>query len=616
MKAYPCLLLALFTALFMTATLHAANGTIPGTGTEQNPYLIEDYLDFIAFADPENSHYWGSESHIKLTSNITLTVEFFSSTPIAPDMDSISDDFQGIPYEGTFDGNGHTISNLTITNTSNDYIGLFGMIGPGAAVKNLGVENIDITTSSSSIHVGGLAAQNSGTISNCYTKGYIKADNNAGGLCGTNYTGTITNCYSTVSMGVAGSADTFGGFCGYNGHDGLIDRCYFAGNLSNIGNGYSINSFCGYNSQSYPATISNCFWDADVCDWPDDEGYATESTTAEMQTKSTFTDAGWDFSYVDSTPADWIIYPVNYPQLTWEKKIAYSGQPSISKPVGTATIEIDIDVFCPVDQTINWTISGHHGSDIIENVYPEAETSTGPDDITTVTITFTDAMLPEGIYNETLTITANNGDSIDVPLELNIYSPVSITDFAALAQFWLLTDCELPDAPCADADFFIDGTIDISDLNLLTDNWLGIEVPLVKPTPFDGFESGDFATLPWINNDTAPWTVVTDSTNDGLYSARSGPLPGGVYSSLLKLTIDSEFTNISFAVKNQCPSYFTNFYFYIDDEAIEKFSGITDWQTKSYIIEPGEHKFQWFYMNLTPDSDPNKCAWIDDVKLY
>ena len=617
MKTFTCTLFASIFALTLPTSLFAFNGTLPGSGTQLDPYLIEDYLDFMAFTSSDNAAlYWNSGTYTTLNSDINFTEENFSSALIAPDTDP-TEDFQGIPFQASFDGNGHTISNLKITGAPDDFIGLFGMIGPDGIVKNLGVDNINITASSSSINIGGLAAQNSGSISNCYTKGYIKANDNAGGLCGTNYSGTISNCYSTVSMVVASSSYRFGGFCGYNRTGAIIDKCYFAGNVTFGTSSTYMNSFCGYNSQSSPATISNCFWDADVCDWPYDEGYATESNTAEMKTKTTFTDAGWDFSYSDGSLADWAIYPGSYPKLAWENTVAYSGETTLYKEVGSTNIQFAIDIFCSVNQTIGWTVTGHEESFLVDSISTETGSSTGPDDITTLIIYCTDFAYPIGSYSETLTITAGNGDSIDIPLKLNIYRPVNLTDFAQLAQFWLNTDCDLPEAPCAAADFYIDGSIDISDLNLFTENWLGIETPYIKPTPFDGFESGDFSALPWVNSDDAPWTVVTDSANDGSYSAKSGPIPGGgTYSSLLQLTIDTELTNISFAVKTQCSSYFTKFYFYIDDEAIETFNGMTDWQTKTYEIEPGEHKFRWFYMNMSPDNDPEKCAWIDDIKLY
>ena len=615
MKIFACAILVSFFALTLPTSLYSANGTITGDGSETTPFIIEDYLDFTTFTSTDNaSLYWASGSYTTLNCDITFTEQNFSSALIAPDTES-TDDFQGLPFQGTFNGNGHTITNLRFTNTPNDFIALFGLIGSDGTVKNLGIKNVNITASSS-INIGGLAAQNSGTISNCYTTGYIKANNNAGGLCGTNYSGTISNCYSKVSMVVESNAYRFGGFCGYNRTGALIDKCYFAGNVTFGNSSTYMNSFCGNNSQSSPATISNCFWDADVCDWPYDEGYATESTTAEMKTKATFTDAGWDFSYSDGTLADWAIYPNSYPQLAWQNSIAYSGETTLYKEIGSTNIQFTLDIFCSVEQTINWTASVPPESFLISSISTETGNSSGPDDITTLYLNCREFAYPAGTYTETITITADNGDSIEIPLQLHIYSPVDLTDFAQLAQFWLNTDCDMPGASCAAADFYIDGVIDISDLNLLTANWLGIEIPSIKPTPFDGFESGDLSALPWVNSTTAPWTVVTDSANDGSYSARSGPLPGGTYSSLLQLTLDSELTNISFAVKTQCSSYFTTFYFYIDDESVDSFSGMTDWQTRTYEIEPGEHKFRWFYMNLVPDNDPEKCAWIDDVKIY
>ncbi len=67
--------------------------------------------------------------------------------------------------------------------------------------------------------------------------------------------------------------------------------------------------------------VSDCFWDAEVCDATDSTEWGTPMTTAEVQTASTFLDAGWDF--IDETEKGmddiwWIDEGNDYPRLWWE----------------------------------------------------------------------------------------------------------------------------------------------------------------------------------------------------------------------------------------------------------------------------------------------------------
>ena len=73
----------------------------------------------------------------------------------------------GGTYNTTFDGNGHTISNLYINRTSTTNVGFFGQLGGSARVRNLGLEGGSVKG-----HITGfLAAKNDGRISACYATG-------------------------------------------------------------------------------------------------------------------------------------------------------------------------------------------------------------------------------------------------------------------------------------------------------------------------------------------------------------------------------------------------------------------------------------------------------------
>ncbi len=150
-------------------------------------------------------------------------------------------------FKGTFDGDGHTVSNFKI-NKPDDYcidIGLFGK--NNGTIMNLGVENAEITGYD---YVGGVCGENNGTIQNCYNTGTVKGKTNVGGVCGYNG-GTIQNCYNTGA--VKGENDV-GGVCGYNNTDCTIKNCYNTGTVN--GNGEDIGGVCGLNNTG---TITNSY---------------------------------------------------------------------------------------------------------------------------------------------------------------------------------------------------------------------------------------------------------------------------------------------------------------------------------------------------------------------
>jgi len=125
------------------------------------PNRIANVPDFNQLTiDPNN---W-NKSFI-LTADVNLAGLTFTQAPIAPDT-STSDGFQGTQFKGVFDGNSHTISNLTIIASTKDFIGLFGYVGSGGQIQNLGVEDVNIT---GPYYVGGLTGYNSyDTLTACF----------------------------------------------------------------------------------------------------------------------------------------------------------------------------------------------------------------------------------------------------------------------------------------------------------------------------------------------------------------------------------------------------------------------------------------------------------------
>jgi hypothetical protein len=310
-----------------------------GDGEPNSPYKIANVADFqLLSATPTD---W-SLSFI-LTADINLTSLTFTQAPIAPDTNNTPDNgFQGTKFTGVFDGNGHTISNLTITASTKEFIGLFGYVGSGSQICNLGVENVNMTgrrvvgrlvgangygtlttcyatgSVSGTYRIGGLVGVNIvGTITTCYATGSVSGTQGVGGLVGDNSSGSLTSCYAAGSV----SGDSYvGGLVGFN-YQGKVIRCYSTGKPSGTSN---IGGLCGYITTGGGYEDTGNFWDTQTSQRATSV-MGTGKTTTEMKTLLTFTSAGWDFvGETANGPNDiWkICNGTNYPKLAWQKPLS------------------------------------------------------------------------------------------------------------------------------------------------------------------------------------------------------------------------------------------------------------------------------------------------------
>jgi hypothetical protein len=260
---------------------------------------------------------------------------------IAPDVNSAQDDFQGTAFTGCFDGGGFAIRHLKIDATTSVHLGLFGKIGPegeicdvhlddvrmicfaimenwsyfpqppmgGLTAENVGtIRNCSVTDviAMSGIDCGGLAGINRGQILTSYTAdGTVYGGENAGGLVGSNVSGTISDCYARIFV-ATGTA--IGGLVGRN-EDGTICCCYSTGL---IGEGVEkwTGGLVGRNDEG--GAVLNSFWDVETSGWPTSAG-GTGLTTQEMMDPMVYALNGWA-----ENPA-WVIDSGNdYPRLAWE----------------------------------------------------------------------------------------------------------------------------------------------------------------------------------------------------------------------------------------------------------------------------------------------------------
>ena len=133
------------------------------------------------------------------------------------------------PFSGVFDGQNHTISNLTCTSATNGYAGLFGNFD--GTVQNLILRDAQITSESNADAV--VSNNYGGRVLNCaMIGGSVKGKSIAGGVVCYNR-GTVENCYATGDVAsLSGSWICYvGGVVGYNYMNGTVQSCYAAGRV-------------------------------------------------------------------------------------------------------------------------------------------------------------------------------------------------------------------------------------------------------------------------------------------------------------------------------------------------------------------------------------------------
>lgn len=200
-----------------------------GTGTESDPYQISNGAELAYLAQLVNGGNNFSGKTIKLTADIRLNEQDVPTngnlwTPIGSDNKK--------PFQGTFDGDGHTISGLFI-NISNDYNkavnslyqGLFGYIANTSTIKNLivkGQVTVINQKNKNVTRIAGIVGENKGTVQNCGFYGTVTAKktnkgvesdstSSNGGVVGS---GKALNCWyyrtgeAASNLGVCGGTAT------------------------------------------------------------------------------------------------------------------------------------------------------------------------------------------------------------------------------------------------------------------------------------------------------------------------------------------------------------------------------------------------------------------------
>ena len=201
----------------------------------------EDLIEFCKFInDPKNKGKMHPEFGEKFGDSIVYRLladikECELPSPIGNETNT--------PFYDTFDGEGHTISQLILPD---DNTGLFGFIESGSMVTNLKIDGASTITNPTCSYIGVIASRNYGTINNCSVTNstiHSKADGGVGAICAIT-TGAIVNCYSANNTIHISNTTYAGAISGSS--EARIINCYSRNNTFNVsGPGNYIGSITG-----------------------------------------------------------------------------------------------------------------------------------------------------------------------------------------------------------------------------------------------------------------------------------------------------------------------------------------------------------------------------------
>lgn len=246
-------------------TLITSNKTLVAQWSENSYFDDKGYI--IAEGDEEALFAWAEA--VSGDNDLNCTLDGNITLPAVSDGESNWTPISN--YQGTFDGNGHTIKGMTISEATDANVGFIAQLS--GTVKNLGLAdvNIDISTDSYA-NVGAVAAQvTDGTITSCYSSGEISVkitDTSkypcVGGIAGimSGSNSNIKTSYSTANLSATGDNTVYaGGIIGWNRATGSnITECYSTGTItatSSNSTGFA-GGIIGQN-QTSSSSITECY---------------------------------------------------------------------------------------------------------------------------------------------------------------------------------------------------------------------------------------------------------------------------------------------------------------------------------------------------------------------
>lgn len=301
-----------------------ASGFAVGTGMENDPYQINTAAELAYFAKSVNDGKWYDGEYIILKNNINLNNQEW--TPIGNHSNS---------FRGNFDGRNHTVTGMRISNSSADYVGLFGectKFNVNSAIKNITVkdsvicginfvgaivgyaEEINIencrsigNTINGKTDVGGICGKiggySVGKVSQCYNSSKVTGRGRVGGIAGMG--GIAENCLNTGEIMIINKA--YQSACG--GIFGIFDDTTTSAtitacvNLGKVSGGESFGGIVGSTDSESTGHISNCYYNMDAITGGFDAGTALTAGQLCGALPEGFDSANWKEGSVDTSNA-------------------------------------------------------------------------------------------------------------------------------------------------------------------------------------------------------------------------------------------------------------------------------------------------------------------------
>lgn len=272
-----------------------ASGFAVGTGMENDPYQINTAAELAYFAKSVNDGKWYDGEYIILKNNINLNNQEW--TPIGNHSNS---------FRGNFDGRNHTVTGMRISNSSADYVGLFGectKFNVNSAIKNITVKDSVIcgenivgaivgyakeiniencrsigNTINGKTDVGGICGKiggySVGKVSQCYNSSKVTGRGRVGGIAGMG--GIAENCLNTGEIMIINKAHKSAG----GGIFGIFDDTTASAsitacvNLGKVSGGEPFGGIVGSTDSKSTGHISNCYYNMDAITGGFDAGTA------------------------------------------------------------------------------------------------------------------------------------------------------------------------------------------------------------------------------------------------------------------------------------------------------------------------------------------------------
>lgn len=261
--------------------LYQLNGNtcrMEGLGTSADPYQIENGTQLLLFQSIVNGTYSSTQTaNPAACAELTNDIDMHNITGFSPI------GTKNAYYTGTFNGNNHNISGLTVSGsdaaglfgyvqgatiqkinlcdslitTTGDYAGgIVGFATDNAKIENCSTNNIKIEAGSR--HIGGIIGRGEGSteISNCTNTSSLTGTYNVGGIAGSLNGSSITNSGNSGDLPATGASGCVGGIVGFT-RDGQISTCYNTGEITGSSKA-DVGGIVGLSEHSL-SSISDCY---------------------------------------------------------------------------------------------------------------------------------------------------------------------------------------------------------------------------------------------------------------------------------------------------------------------------------------------------------------------